>query len=213
MTTVLFVRHGQSEANLTRHCAYQLNSPLTDLGRRQALCTADFLKTQPISAIYASDLSRAYDTGVDVAKHHGLPVTSDKALREIFGGEWEGKAYDDIAVLYTEDYRRWIETIGLSSPTGGESVAALQRRVREAVTAIVARHPGETVCIATHATPIRVLECLWTNTPLSLMHTIPWVSNASVTVAEYSTPTEGRLVSRDLHDHLRELTTKFPSTI
>ncbi len=213
MTTVIFVRHGQSEANLTRHCAYQLDSPLTELGRRQALCTAEFLKNMPMTAVYASDLSRAFDTGEIIANCHGLKVTSDTALREIYGGVWEGMPYADIAVSYAEDYRRWIETIGLSAPTGGETVAALQQRVQTAVASIVKEHPQETVCVATHATPIRVLECLWTGTPLSLMHTIPWVSNASITVAQYSSPLNGKLVSRDAHAHLQDLMTKFPSNI
>ncbi len=214
MTTLYFIRHGQSVANLEHVCAYQQDAPLTDLGRRQALCSADFLRDVPFSAVYASDLSRAVDTAMAVAQPRGLSVMERKELREIGGGAWEGLSYDEVAVRYAEDYSRWMTHIGLSKPTDGESVADLQRRMRAAVTEIVAAHPNETVCIATHATAIRVMECVWTNTPLERMHTIPWTSNASITIAEYESSVDiGHLVSRDLCDHLKDFFTKFPSNI
>ena len=78
---------------------------------------------------------------------------------------------------------------------------------------IVKKHPGEAVCIATHATPIRVLECLWTDTPLEDMHTIPWVSNASITVAEYALDGTARLLVRDFHQHLGVLSTKLAHNV
>ncbi len=213
MTTLYFIRHGQSEANLGQYCAYQLDAPLTELGRRQAACTAGFLKDIPFTAAYASDLSRAYDTAVAAVQHLGLSVQKRVDLREIYGGKWEGMKFTEVEALYPADYAVWIEQIGLSKPTAGESVVDLQKRLKTAIEDIVSHHPNETVCIATHATSIRVLECLWTDTPLAQMHTIPWTCNASVTVAVYETPAKGRLVARDLHEHLHDLATKFPKNI
>ena len=74
-------------------------------------------------------------------------------------------------------------------------------------------HPNETICIATHATPIRVMECVWTQVSLEKMHTIPWVSNASVTIAVYEESGVGRLVERDLHEHLGELHTVLAKNV
>ena len=60
MTRLLFVRHGQSVANLERYFAGQINPALTELGRRQAECTAEFIaKTYSVDAVYSSDLQRA----------------------------------------------------------------------------------------------------------------------------------------------------------
>ena len=78
---------------------------------------------------------------------------------------------------------------------------------------IARRHPGETVCIATHATPIRVMECLWRGIPLERMHTIPWVKNASVTVVEYDEQPYGRLLERDIVTHLGELATALQANV
>ena len=206
-TRIYFVRHGESESNLIHQFAGSLNKPLTQKGREQANITAQFLNDVSFSAVYASDLSRAFETGRAVAKSHNLQPISDRRLREIFAGQWEGETYSDLERKFPESYTTWRTQIGLAQCLDGESVANLQTRVRECVEEIVRHHPGETICIATHATPIRVMECIWTNTPLAKMHTIPWVSNASVTIVEYADDGSAQLIDRDLHHHLGDLNT------
>lgn len=212
MTTVYFVRHGQSEANLTQTFAGHIDVPLTDLGRQQAACTAEFLADVPLSAVYTSDLSRAYDTGCAVARLHGLSVETCEALREIYAGDWEGKPYEELQAG-DPAYRTWVNEIGRATCTNGESVAHLQERVRGAVEAIVRRHQNQAICIVSHGTPIRALTALWSDTSLSLMHTVPWAGNASVTVAEFSTPQKAEIVSRDLHEHLKDLVSTLPANV
>ena len=213
MTTIYFIRHGESVSNLITQFAGSLDMPLTEKGKQQALITATFLQDVPFTVVYASDLCRAYDTGLAVAQSHNIPIHSAQQLREIFAGDWEGKSYDQLEQEYVDSYGVWRTKIGLSQCPNGESVAQLQTRINACVQDIVARHPGETICIATHATPIRVMECIWTDTPLTDMHTIPWVSNASVTIAEYDNTGKGFLVHRDLHDHLGELHTVLAKNV
>lgn len=212
MTTIYFIRHGQSSANLTQTFAGHIDVPLTDLGCQQAVCTAEFLADIPLAAVYTSDLSRAYDTGCAVAKHHGLSVTTCADLREINAGDWEGKTYAELEAT-DPAYRTWVHEIGSATCTNGESVAHLQERVRDAVSKIVARHPDESICIVSHGTPIRALTALLTDTPLDRMHTVSWASNASVTVAEFETSRRGRIVSHDLHEHLKDLVSKLPANV
>lgn len=211
MTTVYFVRHGQSEANVERKFAGSWDVPLTALGREQAACTAAYLADKPISVVYASDLQRAADTGAAVSSVKGIPLHPTDQLREIRAGDWEAVSFNDLQ--QDPAYAIWLQTVGLARCTGGESVAELQQRIKAAVEEIVRRHPNESVCIATHATPIRVMEAVWTNTPLALLHTIPWVSNASVTIAEYDENGVGRLIDRDLHDHMGELASSLPKNV
>lgn len=210
MTTLYFVRHGQSEANVLRMFAGHWDAPLTELGREQAACTATYLADKPITAVYASDMHRASDTGAALSSVKGIPLRATERLREIYAGDWEGKTFDELAD--DPSFVVWRQTIGLARCANGESVAELQQRVRAVVEEIVHRHPDESVCIATHATPIRVMEAVWTDTPLELLHTVPWVSNASVTVVQYDDGV-GRLIARDIHDHLGDLSSKLPSNV
>lgn len=213
MTKVYFVRHGESVSNLITQFAGSLDMPLTDRGRQQAEATADFLKNVPFSAVYASDLSRAYDTGWAIAQKHNLPVRSTVGLREIFAGDWEGKTYRQLEEEYADSYRVWRTQIGLAACPNGETVMQFQARIRACVEEIVGIHPNETICIATHATPIRVMEGVWTDTPIDRIHTIPWVSNASVTIVEYDENGVGRLMERDLFAHLGSLYTVLAKNV
>lgn len=213
MTKIYFIRHGESVSNLVTQFAGSLDMPLTEKGREQAALTADLLRDISLSAVYASDLSRAYDTGLAIARSHNIPIYATSRLREIYAGDWEGKTYSQLEEEYPDSYGVWRTQIGLAACPNGETVAQLQARIRACVEEIVRKHPNESVCIATHATPIRVMECVWSDTPLANMHSIPWVSNASVTVAAYDENGVGRLIRRDQHDHLGALHTVLAKNV
>lgn len=213
-TTLYLIRHGESEMNREDRFAGHTDTPLTALGLRQAESTARFLEDVPFSAVYASDLRRAFATGDAVARRHGLETIACPGLREIYAGAWEGLPYREIYERYPAAITTWCNDIGNAACTDGETVAQLQQRIRAAIEDIVRRHPGQTLCIATHATPIRVMECVWRGLSLADMQQIPWVSNASVTIVRYDIDAQGgltgQLVQRDLHEHLGSDLTVLP---
>ena len=212
-TRLLLIRHGESEANRRSLFAGHSNFPLSEKGRLQAECTADYIaRSYSVDAVYASDLSRAYDTALATARRFSLPVTPCEAFREIFAGKWEGMPFDELPVRYGEDFEVWRGNIGNARCTGGESVRELQVRILDAIRRVAEQNPGKTVVIGTHATPIRVTECALRGRSLDEMHAIPWVSNASVTELAFA---EGELtlVSVGESRHLSELQTVLPSNV
>lgn len=212
MTQLIFVRHGESEANRAQAFAGWTDARLTERGYAQAERTAEFLKNYPITAAYASDLSRAYETACRIALPHGITVEKDPAFREIYAGKWENLPFVELARDFSEDYDIWLHQVGLSRCTGGESFAEMAARVQNGVARILERHRGETVLIGTHATPIRAMECIWRNIPTPMAHTVPWRGNASVTIAEY----EGgmaRITLLGYNEHQGELKTALPKNV
>ena len=213
MTTFLLIRHGESEANLKRFFAGQLDVPLTPLGHQQARCTATFIAANyHVDGVYASDLQRAYDTGIHIASCFGLPVHPEPGLREIFSGQWQGKTFNELQTDFAHSYSRWLTDIGNACCPDGETVAQLASRVYDAICRIAEENPDKTVAIATHATPIRTLQWQITGQPLSHMKDIPWVSNASVSELRWDagvlTPVR---ISQDAH--LADMKTRFPSNV
>ena len=186
MTKLILIRHGYSEAN-EKHCfAGHSDADLTEQGLRQAEKTAEFIaENYKVDAIYSSDLKRAYKTAEKSAEKFGLEIIKTPALREIYAGDWEMKSYDELEKLYPSEYSTWRNDIGNAHPNGGESVAQLGERVCAVLEKIVRENPGKTIVAATHATPIRVSECIRAGSPLSEMKEIPWVANASVTVINF----------------------------
>ena len=95
-TRLLIVRHGESAANAVRVFLGHTNLGLSPRGEAQARATAELLRNEPISAIYSSDLIRAYNTALPNAELHSLEVIPQRTLRELYIGEWENMKILDI---------------------------------------------------------------------------------------------------------------------
>ena len=211
-TTIIAVRHGYSEANLTQTFTGNTDSPLIEQGFLQAKLSANYLKDFPIDIIYSSDLKRAYDTAVEISKITGLKINKTEKLREIYGGMWEGIPFSEIAVKYPEQYNIWRNDIGKCTLGGGESVKEFFDRIKNAVFDIIKNNEGKTICIATHATPIRVLRTVSLGKTADDLNDIPWCANASISIFEYE---NGKLntINYGITEHLGDNVTTIPKTI
>ncbi len=213
MTRLLLIRHGESQSNVLGTFTGQSDAPLSNLGKAQAECTARFvLEHYRVDVACSSDLCRAYDTAMAVARPLGLPVEKHPALREIHGGEWQDALFSHLPDTHPEAYALWQQDVGNSGCPGGETVAQVARRVWACVERICRENPDKTVLIASHATPIRTVQWKATGQPLSDMKQVPWVSNASVSEYVYEngvlTPVK---LSQDAH--LAAMKTNLPSSI
>ena len=213
MTRLILIRHGESEANLGRCFAGQIDPDLTPKGRKQAELTAkNVFENFKTDRIYSSDLKRAYNTALALSEVTGLKVEKNKELREINAGQWEGKKFDDIMNLYPEEFGEWLNHIGRAECPDGESVVQIGKRVISALTEIARENDGKTVAVATHATPIRSAHSIMQFGSVEGMENIPWVSNASVSVFEYDNDT-WNVVAVSIDEHLSELITVLPDNV
>ncbi len=212
MTKIYLVRHGQSEANLKDVFLGQENMDLTELGHEQAERTAEYLKNIHIDKIYASDLTRAYQTSEHTAKKKNLPITKNEGIREIRAGKWEILPFRDIPVLYPEDWKVWIDNIGHSRCTGGESVAEVQERVTREIEKLARENDGKTICLFSHATPIRTFVCRIEGKTLDEIKDRPWPSNASVTEVDYENGIF-KLIKYSEDSFMGGISTALPDTV
>ena len=204
MTRLVFIRHGESLGNAQRRFLGHTDWDLSERGYKQAECTANYLADMHFDAIYSSDLIRAYNTVLPIAKKRGMDIIKDRGLREILAGKWEGMEFDEIQRVYPEGHKTWMEDIGSAVCTDGESVAELQARVKATVERIVAENKDKTVCIGTHATPVRTMLCIWQDLPISEAKNINWVTNASVTIVDYDEK-GAHLVTAGYAEHLSDV--------
>lgn len=213
MTTLLLIRHGETWANRESVFAGFTDTKLTDVGYQQAEKTADFvMEKYNVDKVYASDLMRAFETGKAVADRIGVETIPEKGMREIYGGSWENVKYEKLCTFYPKEYGVWLHDIGKAYCVCGESVEDLGERVMTTLTRIARENEGKTAVVATHATPIRVAQCLIEYGDLANMQQIPWVSNASVTEVVYEN-NAWRVVSVNKDEHLGELRTVLPSNV
>ena len=210
--TIYLIRHGESTSNVDKTFTGQLDAELTELGRRQAAAIASYFLGRHVDRIYASDLSRAYETAQPLSKISRVPIEKNKAFREIYGGKWEGEKFAQLQYMYPEDYALWRNDIGAARPTDGESIIEIAKRTTEAVEAIVKEHPDENIVIATHACPIRVMLSTWLTGGVEDMQATSWVPNASISIVEYK---DGKFmpIQMGITEHLADMITNLPDKI
>ncbi len=78
MTKIIYIRHGQTEWNITGRYQGQSDVPLSELGIEQAKKLAAQFPAPDITAIYSSNLTRAMTTAQCVADRFGLTVQPRK---------------------------------------------------------------------------------------------------------------------------------------
>ncbi len=178
MTTLILIRHGETDWNLEGRYTGQSDIPLNARGLQQAEALASKLCATKIVAIYSSDLLRASQTALRLQAGNDIPLHLDPRLREIHQGEWEGLYLDEIQARYRQAWEKRKNAPLEVAPPGGETVGEVRQRVLEAIREIINRHPQETVAIVSHGLALGIIQVETRGLPIeSVWDHIP--SNAS----------------------------------
>ncbi len=160
MTKVYLIRHGRTAWNKDVRFRGQVDLPLDEVGEAQAEAIALRLKNRPIKAVYSSPLTRAVRTAEPLAKALGLRVIAEEGFTDINYGQWQGLSPSEVARLYPELYRMWIERPHLVRLPEGESLDEVRERAEKALMKILNQHPGEEIAIVGHMVVNKVLLCV-----------------------------------------------------
>jgi len=156
-TTTVLLRHGETALSGGQRFAGRGDIPLTATGREQAAAAAARLAARGgLDLIVTSPLSRARETAGAVAAATGLPPVVQDGWAEIDFGEWEGLSHAEAEEGWPEQMAAWLSDPG-AAPPGGESLAAASDRVLAALDSLLAGHPGATVLVVSHVTPMKIL--------------------------------------------------------
>jgi len=159
VTKILLVRHGDTALNSAQRYWGQTDVRLSAAGLRQAEKLRDRLAPQKIDGVYSSNLRRSSATAEIIASGRRLNITACTELGEINFGKLEGLTFDEISHLYPEVTKLWHSwSFRLKFP-GGESVDQLNNRVSQFVSRLNKHTAEETILIAAHAGPLRLLVC------------------------------------------------------
>jgi len=156
-TTTVLLRHGETALSGGQRFAGRGDIPLTATGREQAVAAAARLAARGgLDLIVTSPLVRARQTAGAVAAATGLEPVVQDGWAEVDFGEWEGLSHAEAERDWPEQMAAWLSDPG-AAPPGGESLAAASDRVLAALDSLLAGHPGATVLIVSHVTPMKIL--------------------------------------------------------
>jgi broad specificity phosphatase PhoE len=144
-----FVRHGESEANVSQTISNRgWIHPLTERGRQQALLLAANLEAVGAAKIYTSPLRRAVETAEILAEKYKLPIEITDALREYDCGILEGRSDAESWRLHAEEKEKWLVEGNLAFRIEeGESFIDIQARFQPFLRNLIDRYLSSEVVI------------------------------------------------------------------
>ena len=200
MTSLLLVRHGESEWNAENRLQGHGGTGLSALGHAQARATAEHLARRfgEVALIVRSDLPRVAQTAAPTEALIDAEVRLDERLREIDVGSWSGLTWDEVALHDPEGLQRWRDGEDVARG-GGETWAALRERVWPALQEL--SEVGGTVLVFTHGGPIRIGVAAALELPLFGEDRLGPVDNCSLTELAFE-PDRVRLRSYNRSEHV-----------
>ncbi|MDJ0346574.1 bifunctional RNase H/acid phosphatase [Streptomyces sp. H10-C2] len=203
-TTFVLLRHGETALTPEKRFSGSGGSDpeLSEKGRRQAQqAAAAFAARGTVQAVVSSPLARCRQTAEAVATRLGLEVRIDEGLRETDFGVFEGLTFAEARERHPAELDAWLAS-AKTAPPGGESFAAVARRVALSRDKLLARYAGKTVLLVTHVTPVKTLVRLALGAPPESLFRME-LSAASVSAVAYYA--DGNASVRLLNDtsHLR----------
>jgi broad specificity phosphatase PhoE len=157
---LLMVRHGQSTANAKGVWQGQMEFPLSEEGRRQAVLAGRALAREPFGALYSSPLARAFETATIIARESDFreDIFPLEGLSERHGGVLEGHTWAEQERLDPQFAEKF-----LSLPeedrwafAGAETDEEVMERFEAAISEIRERHPeGTRIVVVSHGGAMR----------------------------------------------------------
>jgi probable phosphoglycerate mutase len=142
---LLLIRHGLPER---RELELGVADPeLSESGHAQARHLADYLGDEPLDAVYASPLRRAYQTAEPLARALGRQIT---VVDDIAEWDRHSNEYVPVEELKAANDPRWQAMLRGEWTVHDESPADFRSRIVTAVEGLIAAHSGHRIAVVCH---------------------------------------------------------------
>ena len=156
-TRIIAIRHGETAWNVDTRLQGHLDIELNETGRSQAQRLALALAHEPISALYSSDLLRAWETARAISDATGQTAHAHPGLRERSFGVLQGMTHAEIEAHWPAQALRWRQRDPHWAPDGGESLLDVRQRITRTASELAARHLGQQIVLVAHGGVLDVL--------------------------------------------------------
>ncbi len=162
MSTLVLVRHGESQWNLENRFTGWVDVPLTPKGEEEAHRAGQRLKAENIQfdQAYTSELQRAQNTLniiLEELAQAGIPIEKSQALNERHYGDLQGLNKAETAVKFgDEQVKIWRRSYDIAPPNGESLKDTAARTLPYFDTTIVPRlKQGKNVIVGAHGNSLR----------------------------------------------------------
>ncbi|OIQ45786.1 MAG: hypothetical protein BM565_12670 [Gammaproteobacteria bacterium MedPE] len=154
-TNIYLARHGETVWNQSQRLQGHLDSPLTDVGKRQAAELALSLEHYNIEQVISSPLGRAVETAKVCCNALSVPYQIEPQLIERHLGVWQGQHVAQLRVL--PEFDEMLQQVTGLAMAQGESAQACSDRIYDALVTIAQQYSQRNVLVIFHGEALRCL--------------------------------------------------------
>lgn len=158
MTTIILIRHGDTDWNVEEIFRGRVDVELNENGIKQAQLLAKYLEDMPVKEIYSSPLKRALKTAEIIACPHNADIIPSNELIDFDYGEWQGLSHDKVKNQYKTLYEEWLKSPQVVRMPKGESLDDVRKRAVSLINQVIARHQG-IIALVSHRVILKVVIC------------------------------------------------------
>ena len=155
---IYLLRHGQTEENRKGSYYGDLDIRLNEIGIAQGNKAKDFFKNIKLDKVYVSDKIRTLEMAKLALGLKKMEIIQDSRINETNFGDFEGKTYEEIKILYPKECLCWMDNWKEFVPPKGESYIELCMRVKRFMDDIK-KLDVDNILISSHSGVIRAIYC------------------------------------------------------
>ncbi|MBW1808899.1 MAG: histidine phosphatase family protein [Deltaproteobacteria bacterium] len=207
MTSIIIIRHGETEGNQNKIYRGRWDLPLNENGLSQVAKAGAALQDIAFDAIYTSPLERTRQTAAAVAQFQEVEPQVDDCLIDIDYGQWTKVADSEIARQQPELYQSWKDMPEKVVFPGGEGLAAVRQRVSSGLLRLAEAHPDQTIALCAHRVSVKMILMVGLGLPDAAFWQVQ-IDTASISALTY-TAAKFSLVFSNETCHLKSLEARF----
>jgi len=167
------VRHGETELNKKHIIQGQIDSPLTELGIKQAHETSEKVKNLNIDILITSNLGRAMHTAEIISKDTGIQLKRiDPVFRERNFGIIEGVSTADLKKTYPQYVTNKGILILEHDFLASEPIKDFYNRIINGIKALMKEFDGKKVLLVSHKGILNMVYAYANDVPLDKIRTV-----------------------------------------
>ena len=124
-------------------------------------------------------------TAEAIAANQDVDPEEDEFLIDIDYGEWTRLPDAEVAEKFSDQYRQWKRSPDTVLFPGGEGLPSVRARVEPALRSLAEQHTDQTIALASHRVPIKILLCVALGLPDSAFWQIQ-IDTASISALDYT---------------------------
>jgi broad specificity phosphatase PhoE len=159
MAKLILISAAQTDWRAQGRLSGDADLPLNEIGHRQALADAQAIAGLHPTVIHCGPEQATRQTALIIANELHMRARSEKELRELDLGHWEGLTTEDFQDRFAKVYRQWRQEPMSVEPPEGEAVSVAAARLTERTGKILKRHSGKPVALVLGQFASAILRC------------------------------------------------------